>query len=45
MKKEIKTKNSIMTFELNKPTKWYQWLAISLIMVGIVYLLIKKVVF
>lgn len=41
MKKTYKGKNTTMTFEINKPTKWYQWLVIALVIVGIVYLIVR----
>ncbi|GEO57486.1 hypothetical protein [Companilactobacillus bobalius] len=41
MKKTYQGKNTIMTFEINKPTKWYQWLVIALFIVGIIYLVVK----
>ncbi|GEO64759.1 hypothetical protein [Companilactobacillus nantensis] len=41
MKKVYKGKNTTMTFEINKPTKWYQWLVIGLFVLGIIYLIVR----
>ncbi len=42
MKKTYNGKNTTMTLEINRPTKWYQWLIITLLPLGILYLIINK---
>lgn len=37
MKKTYTGKNTTMTLEVHKPTKWYQWFVIFLLISGIVY--------
>lgn len=41
MKQTYKRKNVEMNFELNKPTKWYQWLTIALMGILLIWVVIK----
>ncbi|CAJ1187215.1 hypothetical protein [Companilactobacillus nantensis] len=43
MKKTYNGKNTTMTLEINKPTKWYQWLVIILLTFGIAFLFTKRI--
>ncbi len=41
MKKTYQNENTKIVFELNKPTKWYQWFVIGLFILGIIYLIVR----
>lgn len=41
MKKTYTGKNTTMTLEVHKPTKWYQWVVIISLISGVVYFLAK----
>lgn len=41
MKKTYHKHNTTISVELYKPTKWYQWLVIIILFLGILYFLIK----